>query len=60
MKNLEKIKLKKSQSPLPFKKTCPCTILPPAFFNFSDSPPTGEVIKIYCPPSLKKGGGSEL
>ena len=45
----------------PFKKTCPCTILSPPFFNFSDSPPPpplGQVIKIYFPP-LKRGG-SEL
>ena len=25
----------------PFKKACPWTILPPPFFNFSDSPPSG-------------------
>ena len=36
MINLEKIKYEKCQ---PFKKTCPCTILPPLFFNFPDSPP---------------------
>ena len=35
---------------LPFKKTCPCTILPPPFSNFSDFPPLGEVVKIYSPP----------
>ena len=39
--------------PSPFKKTCPCTIFPrPPIFNFS-----GEVIKIYSLPPLKKGGG---
>ena len=27
-------------APLPFKNTCPCTILPPPFFNFSESPPS--------------------
>ena len=46
MINLEKNKLEKCQSP-PFKKTCPWTILPSPFFNFSDSPPPGEVSKIY-------------
>ena len=58
MINLEKIK-SKYQSPA-FKKTCPCTILPPSFFNFSESPPPlGEVIKINCTP-LKRGGRSKL
>ena len=28
------------------------------FFNFSDSPPLGKVIKIYSPP-FKKGDGGE-
>ena len=40
MINLEKIKKWKSgkvPALSPFKKTCPCTILPPSFFNFSDS-----------------------
>ena len=40
----------------PFKKTCPCTILSPPFFNFSDSPTPSEEIKIYFPP-LKWGEG---
>ena len=46
-------------SALPFKKTCPCTIHPPPFFNFSGPPPPGKVIKIYLspPPRLKIGGG---
>ena len=57
MVNLEKIKYEKCQSLPPFKMTCPCTILPPPFFNFPDSPPPREVIKIYSPP-FKKGGGS--
>ena len=40
----------KSASPPPFKKTFPCTILPPPFSKFSDSPsPLREVIKIYSP-----------
>ena len=38
---------KKSSTPPPFKKTCPCTILPPPFFDFSDSPLLGKVIQIY-------------
>ena len=51
MINLEKIKhIRKVPAPH-FKRTCPCTILPSPFFNFSDrvprSPP-GEVGKIYC------------
>ena len=42
--------------PPPFKKTCPCTILPPPFLNFlySPPPPSGKVIKIYSLP-FKKG-----
>ena len=48
-----------SPPPSPFKKTCPCTILPPPLFNFSDSPSLEVVIKIYppLPPSIKKRGG---
>ena len=42
-----------------FKKTYPCKILPPPFFNLSDPPPLGEAIKIYFPP-LQRGGGGEL
>ena len=38
-----------------FKKTYPCKILPPPFFNLSDPPPLGEAIKIYFPP-LQRGG----
>ena len=50
MINLEKTKKEKCQPPL-FKKSCPCYILPPPFFNNSDSLPTpGEVITIYFPP----------
>ena len=43
----------------PFKKTFPCTILPPPslIFRISDPPSPGEVIKIYSPPPLKKRGG---
>ena len=42
------------QSPLPFKKTCLCTILPP-IFNFSDSPLQGRYLKVPSP--FKKKGG---
>ena len=55
MINLEKIKLEKGHPPSPFKKTCPCAILSPPFFNFSNSPHLGKVIKTYSRP-LKKGG----
>ena len=47
------------QAPPPtpvFKKTCPCTILPPPFFNFSD-PPSREGNQNLLPPPFKKGGG---
>ena len=57
MINLEKIKQEKYQPPPFFKKTCPCIILPPPFLNFSDSPPPGEVIKIYFPLLKNKSGG---
>ena len=53
MINLKKIKKQKCQ-PSPLKMTCPCTILPLPFFNFSDFPST--VVKVYFPP-LKRGGG---
>ena len=39
----------------PFKKNCPCTILPFPFFLIFRFPPPGEVIKIYSP-LFKKGG----
>ena len=43
MINLEKIKLGKCQPPTPFKKTCPCTMLPPPFSIFRLYPlPTSE------------------
>ena len=52
MINLEKIKSEKCQPLLPprFKKTCPCTILPPPFLIFHIPPSPEEVIKIYFPP----------
>ena len=40
----------------PFKKTCPCTILLPPFFNFSDFPLLGRYLK-FTPPFLKGGMG---
>ena len=45
---------RKIASPLPFKKTCPCTTLLPPFKIFSDSAPPS-------PPSplKKEGGGGE-
>ena len=58
MINLDKTKQEKCQPP-PFKKTCPCTIVPPPFLIFQSPTPLGEVIKIYCLP-LKRGGGSKL
>ena len=41
----------------PFKKTWPCTILPPTFFNFSDSSPPGGGNQDSLPPYKKEGGG---
>ena len=55
MIKLKKIKKQKFQAS-PLKMTCSCTILPLPFFNFSDFPSTGEVVKVYFPP-LKRGGG---
>ena len=43
-------------SPVPFKKTCPCTILPPSFLIFQISLPPGKVVKIYSPSPIKKEG----
>ena len=69
MINFEEIKEENCQPPPPtplppppprFKNTYPCTILPPPYLNFSDSPnPLGKVIEIYSPPphpTLKRGG----
>ena len=43
--------------PTPFKKTCPWTILPSTFYNFSDCPLWGRyIIRIYSPSFTKKGG----
>ena len=42
--------------PLPFKKTCPCTILPPLFLIFLIPPLWGRYLK-FTFPLLKKGGG---
>ena len=38
----------------PFEKTCPCIILAPPFFNFSDSS-SWETIKIHSAPLKKEG-----
>ena len=60
MINLEKVKIKVSAlHSHPFKRTCPCTTLPPPSLIFQIPPP--EVIKIYPPlPAPLKKGGSEL
>ena len=59
MINLENINQEKCQLPCPlFKKTCPCTILPPPFFNFSDPPLRGRLLKFTSPPLEKKGVGT--
>ena len=42
--------------PLPFKKTCPCTILPPLFLIFLIPPLWGRYLK-FTFPLLKKDGG---
>ena len=51
MINLEKIKSKKCQPPLPlFKKTCPCTIVPPLFLFFIFFPSKGGNQNLLPPP----------
>ena len=50
MINLEKNKWEKCRPLAPFKKTCPCTILPSPF-NFSDPPPPQSE---FAPPTFKK------
>ena len=56
MINLEKKKKNRisASPPPPFKKTCPCTVLPPPFLIFQ-TPPPREVIKLYSPSFRKKG-----
>ena len=44
-----------SASPPSFKKTCPCTILAPSFFNFSDPFPFGGSNQNLLPQPLKRG-----
>ena len=56
MINLESIKLEQCQPPS-FKKTCPCPILPPTFFNFSDPPSRGFNQNLLPLPLKKKEGG---
>ena len=54
MINLEKKLNRESASPPPpFKKTCPCTVLPPHFLIFSDSPSDGGN-QTLLPPLQKK------
>ena len=54
MINLEKKLNRESASPPPpFKKTCPCTVLPPHFLIFSDSPSDGGN-QTLLPPPLEK------
>ena len=64
MINREKIKQETCQPPTPFYKDLPLYHTSTPFFSFSESPPLGEVIKIYStPPLFKKwgeGGGSKL
>lgn len=55
MLNLEKIR---EQASPPFKKACPCIILPSPFLIFQESSPTRNVIKIYFATFLNKGAGS--
>ena len=59
MINLENIKSEKCQPPPPptpyFKKTCPCTILPPPFLIFQIPPLLG--YSKFTSPSFKKEGG---
>ena len=62
MINLEKLNRKSARppplpsSPLPYKKTCPCTIIPPPCFNFSGPPLPREILKFTPQPPhpLKK------
>ena len=56
MIKLEKILNRKSALPPPFKKTCPCTVIPPPFL-ICQIPPPREVIKLYSPPKKKAVGG---
>ena len=48
---------KNSANVLPFKNTCPCTILLPPFFNFSDSSSPRKLLEIYFLSLRKSGGG---
>ena len=63
MINLEKISQSASRT-TPFKKTCPCTILPLHFLIFQIPPPSKGGNQ-NSPPPLKRiggggGGGSQL
>ena len=59
MINHEKFKQEKCQ-PSPLRKTCPCTILPPPFFNFSDSPSSVGGNQNLLPLLKKEGGGGRV
>ena len=54
MINLEKKNYIGKVSP-PFKKTCPCTVIPPPFL-ICQIPLPREVIKFYALPFKKSGG----
>ena len=58
MINLKKSNRKSATLLAPFRKTCPCTILPPLFLIFQ-SPPPGKKTQIYFPP-LKTRNPSHL
>ena len=59
MINLESIKQEQCQAPS-LKKTCPCTILPQTFFNFSDSRSRGGNQNLLSLPLLKKRREKEV
>ena len=58
----KKKKKRKSARPSSFKKTCPCTVLPPTFKNFSDSPPPlwKRYLKFTFAPLNRMGGRGGL
>ena len=55
MINLEKLNRKSANLPTPFKKTCPCTILPPPFLIFQI--PRQNLLTPPHPFKKKEGGG---
>ena len=57
MINLKEIKQGKCQPPpLPFKRTCPCTKIPPPFLIFQIPSHLGRSLKFIPHPTLKRGG----